>query len=382
MITCEFFDKVPRKKFLAKYWRKRPLLIKGGVAGLDRLLNKRSILSVASQQDATSRLIRKGSGIRSWDLEFGPFRPAEFRSLPASNWTVLVQELDHRLPALQIVRDHFQVTPQWQFDDIMVSYAVEGGGVGPHYDQYDVFLIQGFGQRRWQIGDMCDVNTELIEDPPLKVIKNFRPTMEWLCEPGDVLYLPPMIPHHGVAVTECSTFSVGFRSVSTRELFDAFVEQLSTMVDDKVVRFESVAKLAGKAELSKRDFSRIRNSLLDIVRAPGMMEKLVGNALSAQRRLSENGDSYNYKNSQNSRIRKKVSISPGTRLLYFKDAKEFRFFVNGEEWLVPRKAQRVVARLFDQRALDLSRVNISKDAYGEVRKTLGQFLRNGIICIS
>ncbi len=205
-------------QFLAEYWQKKPLLIRNAVPGFSGLLSRDEMFAAACRDDVESRLISREGGL--WDLRRGPFAAKDFRPRKAP-WTALVQGLDLILPAAEALMRQFCFIPYARLDDVMVSWASDGGGVGPHFDSYDVFLLQGSGQRHWRIAAQEDQT--LVEDLPIRILKNFQPTDEWVLNPGDMLYLPPQCAHDGIAVGECMTYSVGFRTTPTQELAENFL---------------------------------------------------------------------------------------------------------------------------------------------------------------
>jgi 50S ribosomal protein L16 3-hydroxylase len=213
--------------FLRRYWQKRPLLVRGAIRGFEGLLPARALFALAGRDDVESRLVMRERG--RWTLAHGPFRRADFRALPRRNWTLLVQGLNMHLEAADALLQRFAFVPFARLDDVMVSYAAPGGGVGPHCDSYDVFLLQGNGRRRWRIGRQCDL--ALKPGLPLKILARFRPEQEWILGPGDMLYLPPKIAHEGVAIDACITYSIGFRAASAQELATAFLDWLRDKID-------------------------------------------------------------------------------------------------------------------------------------------------------
>jgi 50S ribosomal protein L16 3-hydroxylase len=213
---------VPVREFLRDYWQKRPLLVRGAVPGFDGLIDRAGLFAAASRDDVQSRLVLR-SGSR-WQLRHGPFGRRELRDLPARNWSLLVQEVNHFLPAADTLMREFTFVPLARLDDVMVSLAPPGGGVGPHVDSYDVFLLQGSGRRRWRVSAQRDL--ECLPDAPLRILKRFVPEQEWILEPGDMLYLPPSYAHDGVAVDECTTYSIGFRAPTAQEVGQAFLDHL------------------------------------------------------------------------------------------------------------------------------------------------------------
>lgn len=200
--------------FLAEYWQKKPLLVRQAVPGLDSLLDRQGLIDLACREEAESRLVRPMRG--NWSLSHGPFEAETLARLPKRNWSLLVQGVNLMLAEADALLNRFNFIPYARLDDLMVSFAPPGGGVGPHFDSYDVFLIQGLGRRRWEISAQDDL--ELVDDCPLRILKRFRVDQSWELEPGDMLYLPPKYAHNGVALSDCMTWSVGFRAPSAQEL--------------------------------------------------------------------------------------------------------------------------------------------------------------------
>ncbi len=196
------------RQFMRRHWHKAPLVVRQAMPGLAPLLTRSELFELASRDEVESRLIaRKGDG---WRMRRGPLARRALPPLGRAGWTVLVQGVDLHSQAVHELLQQFRFVPDARVDDLMISYASDGGGVGPHFDSYDVFLLQVEGRRRWQIGRLTD--PELLPDLPLKVLSRFEPEEEYLLEPGDMLYLPPRWAHDGVAVGECMTCSIGFRA--------------------------------------------------------------------------------------------------------------------------------------------------------------------------
>lgn len=215
------------KQFLAEYWQKKPLLIRQAVPGFQGLLPHADLLALARDEDVESRLVSRKGG--KWQLQHGP-QSKKALKVKGEPWTVLVQGLNLWLDEADRLLRHFAFIPYARLDDLMVSYATDGGGVGPHFDDYDVFLLQGTGQRRWQIANQEDHTLE--KNVPLKILKNFQPVHDWTLNPGDMLYLPPNWAHNGIAVGDgCTTYSIGFRSPSYTELGREFLYHLAEAID-------------------------------------------------------------------------------------------------------------------------------------------------------
>jgi 50S ribosomal protein L16 3-hydroxylase len=208
--------------FLRKSWQKRFLLVRQALPQYCRLLTRETLFGIAARDDVQARLVTCSHG--RWRLEHGPFTRGRLARLPGRAWTLLVQGVNHVLPAAQDLLLEFAFIPYARLDDVMVSYAPPGGGVGPHFDSYDVFLVQLAGNRRWQVSRQRDLS--LVEGAPLKLLRRFRAGREWLLTPGDMLYLPPNVAHDGIATSECITASIGFRAPSARELGVRFLEYL------------------------------------------------------------------------------------------------------------------------------------------------------------
>jgi 50S ribosomal protein L16 3-hydroxylase len=208
--------------FLRRHWQKQPLLARGALVECAGIVQRDTLFALAERDDLESRLVRRDG--RRWQVQYGPFDRRKLMRLPRSGWTLLVQGVDHALPAAQKLLDRFAFIPYARLDDLMVSYAPPGGGVGPHFDSYDVFLLQGEGRRRWRVSRQRDL--ALVAGAPLKILRRFKPTREWILRPGDLLYLPPRCAHDGVALTDCITYSVGFRAPGAQELGTRFLEYL------------------------------------------------------------------------------------------------------------------------------------------------------------
>lgn len=209
---------------MRSHWQKSPLLVRGAFPDFSRKQEPfvpADVLALARNEDAESRLVTRDRG--KWALQHGPFRPSLLRSLGSRNWTILVQDTQHFSQRSEALLARFAFIPHVRVDDLMVSLAAEGGGVGAHVDSYDVFLIQGRGRRRWRISGQPD--TEFRPGLPLKILKDFRPEQEWVLESGDMLYLPPGYAHDGVALDECLTYSVGFRAPTHQDWIESFLDQ-------------------------------------------------------------------------------------------------------------------------------------------------------------
>lgn len=209
-------------QFLAEYWQKKPLLIRQAIPEFSGLLSADELAGLACEDDVQSRIVQLKKG--KWSVQHGPFDESSFSKLPEKDWTLLVQSVNHYLPEASELLQQFDFIPHARLDDLMVSYAPPGGGVGPHFDSYDVFLLQGQGKRLWRISEQKDLS--LVEGAPLRILQNFVTEQEFMLEAGDMLYLPPQIAHWGIAAADgedCLTYSIGFRAPKHQELVTEFL---------------------------------------------------------------------------------------------------------------------------------------------------------------
>lgn len=217
--------------FLRDYWQQKPLLIRSPWDSWSNPVDPDDLAGLACEPLVESRLITRRE--TAWELEHGPVSESRFASAGRDPWTLLVQSVDHHLTEVAALLDEFRFVPNWRVDDVMVSYAVDGGGVGAHFDHYDVFLVQGLGRRCWELGPLCDDDTPLLAHDGLRLLADFQATEEWILEPGDILYVPPRFAHRGTAVgDDCMTYSIGFRAPSRGELIEAWADDMVPDLSD------------------------------------------------------------------------------------------------------------------------------------------------------
>ncbi len=344
---------LPVARFMSGYWQKKPLLSRGMLPDVAGLVSHQDLLRLAQSDVAESRLVIRSG--RRWHVEHGPFRKRDFQRPHGEKWTLLVQGVDRLLPHTQSLMSAFSFIPYARLDDLMISYAPPGGGVGPHIDSYDVFLVQTQGCRHWEFSAQRKI--VLRENLPLRILENFQPTRHWDAHPGDVAYLPPRYAHHGVAVDECITCSVGFRAPSARELFDAFFDHLRDRAvpdwqyadpDLRSTRHpaeippamtEKLARLLDGTRREKTDTGRFLGCFLTTPKAQVLFHP-------PARPLSET-------RFRRSILRSGIALSPQTLMLY----RGNDFFVNGEYVDAPPKTQPDLRRLADIRQLEPERCN-------------------------
>ena len=262
--------------FLRDYWQKKPLLIKNPWAVWKNPLEPDELAGLACEEDVESRLITQTRD--TWNVESGPLPEERFGTLGKVPWTLLVQAVDHHVPEVASLIAPFRFIPNWRIDDVMVSYATDGGGVGAHFDQYDVFLIQGLGKRRWQIGALCDSDTELLPNNDLRLLANFDTAEEWILEPGDILYVPPRIAHNGVAVgDDCMTYSIGFRAPSRSELIGDWCDDLlGNLTDDDRYADPDLQAQNNSGEISADTIARLHKMITEKLAEPQAFARWFG----------------------------------------------------------------------------------------------------------
>ncbi|ELA08611.1 hypothetical protein MOMA_08616 [Moraxella macacae 0408225] len=253
------------EQFLTDYWQKKPLLIKNGLPALAGMFEPDDILALATNEEVTARLITHQNN--QWTLKNSPFTEQDFANLP-KHWTVLVQNMELWSPDLADLWHAFDFIPQWQRDDIMVSYAPKGGSVGKHYDNYDVFLVQGYGLRHWQLGKYCDTNTKFIKGQPIRVMDNMGDLIfDAILDVGDVLYVPTNLAHYGVAVDDCLTFSFGCRNPNPLQLLDSITD-VATGFESLAIPLKITQPHTLPGELHPKSIQDTKQQLLDLLNSP------------------------------------------------------------------------------------------------------------------
>jgi 50S ribosomal protein L16 3-hydroxylase len=333
--------------FMRDHWQRKPLLIRNAFPRFVDPLSRAEVLALATSPEASSRLVRhRGS---SWSLEHGPFPQSRFRQLPGRGWTVLVQDTNHFSRRADALLSGFDFIPHARVDDVMVSYAVPGGSVGPHVDSYDVFLLQGHGRRRWQISGQKD--HRFVPGLDLKILERFVPEEEWVLEPGDMLYLPPGVAHHGVAESECLTWSIGFRAPSDRELTAAFLDFLRDRLEPEgQYRDPGEAPAEHPAEIPPVLAGHIGKTLEAIRWTPAQVREFAGRFLSEpkahvfftppRRPLSRKQFAERARGAG-------LALDARSRLLF----SGTMFFLNGEPLEAPPAARATLRRFADRRRL-------------------------------
>jgi len=249
---------ISAEHFLSEFWQKKPLIIRQAFPGYTCPVTSDELAGLAMEDEVESRLILEKDGSAPWELRTGPFDEQTFSTLPKSHWTLLIQQLDAWAPEINQLKSAFDFIPNWRIDDIMASYAPIGGSVGPHFDQYDVFLLQAGGHRSWKTGQRCDDQSPCLAETDLSILENFETEQEWLLAPGDMLYLPPGLAHYGVATDDCITLSIGFRAPSHQQLLSDFTDHLLESISSNTLYQDpNLATQAHAGEITSQSIHQV-----------------------------------------------------------------------------------------------------------------------------
>ncbi|HVR82469.1 MAG TPA: cupin domain-containing protein [Luteimonas sp.] len=341
---------MPAAQFLRNYWQKRPLLIRNAFPGFVSPISPEDLAGLACEDTALSRIVAHEREDNRWLLRHGPFPEDMFPTLPDHDWTLLVQDVDKWDADIAALLPAFDFLPRWRIDDVMVSFAAPGGSVGAHVDQYDVFLLQAQGRRRWQIDDRPNPPLHFRNDVELKLLQRFSPSHDWVLGPGDMLYLPPGVPHHGVAEDACLTFSIGMRAPAAAELLGDFVDTLAADADEALrYRDPDLAPAKDANEIDAAAMQRVL-AALNVLRMndPDLLGDWFGRFITTWR----NAGGVQAAQEPRSRIEIEWDLEQGgrlqrhpwSRMAWRRARKGARLYCNGHEFSLPaRDAPRIAA---------------------------------------
>ncbi|MFZ6861124.1 JmjC domain-containing protein [Undibacterium sp. Ji67W] len=332
-------------QFFSEYWHKKPLVIRQAIPAFAPLLTPAELFELAAQDDVESRLISFFK--KHWEMKNGPINKLPLKE--KKDWTLLVQGVNLHHEAADNLLRQFRFIPDARLDDLMISYAADGGGVGPHFDSYDVFLLQAHGQRRWQIGAQQDLS--LIEGMPLKILNNFTPEKEFVLEPGDMLYLPPQYAHDGVAIGECMTYSIGFRAPSHQELGQSFLNFMSDTIE-LPGRYQDPELQATNhpAEISKEMVEKIAAEIAKIKFSKEDITIFIGEYLSEPKSnvfFDSPEKPLSPKRFAQNAQKRGIKLALKTSMLY----KGKHVFINGESFAVQKEDAKLLTKLANDRCL-------------------------------
>ncbi len=326
---------MPCDQFLAEYWQKKPLLIRNALPNVSSPVSAEILAGLACEGEIESRIVIQHQSEKGWELKHGPFKESDFSTLPNSNWTLLVQTVDQwNLEAAKFL-ELFTFIPRWRIDDLMISYACDGGGVGPHFDNYDVFLVQTSGKRKWEIGGIYNEDAPLLENLPVSILSGFSATESWVLEPGDILYIPPGFAHNGIAEgNDCITCSVGFRAPSHSEILREYTDFIGENLSE-AMRYEDPDLLAQKntGEISAQTIEKIQHILQKYTEDKESISNWFGHYITTPKYSQEPEKTYTlddlkmHLNSGNFIIRNENS-----RFAFVSKDNNFILFVDGESF--------------------------------------------------
>lgn len=332
--TLAVLGGITAEQFLTEYWQKKPLLVRNALPEIKNLLEPADVMELALDENINARLIKqKDKDPNHWSVKSSPLMKADFQKMPKL-WTLLIQAVDHYSFDLAELWKKFPFIPQWRRDDIMVSYASKGGSVGKHFDFYDVFLVQGHGHRRWQLGQMCDADSEIVAGQPLKLLPEIQIHFDEILAPGDLLYVPPGLAHYGVAEDDCLTYSFGFRMPNVAEMMDRVsdkfaVDQLLKNPLTDILR----EKMTSVGQISQSELEYLKTKLLAQLQNPTVLEDALMSLMS-ESKYPENipeaeaigsGDLEQALDQGYS-----LMLEPASRLLYTEVETKLLFWANGE----------------------------------------------------
>jgi 50S ribosomal protein L16 3-hydroxylase len=248
------------ERFLKEYWNKKTLVIRQGFPNFESPIEPDELAGLACEEEISSRIVIEKGGKHPWQPIYGPMDEKIFKKLPKTHWTLLANDVEKHVPQLAWIVDAFRFIPEWRLDDLMISYAPEGGSVGPHFDQYDVFILQAKGHRRWQINTKPVDPSNQVKETPLRIQKDFTAEEEWLLAPGDIIYIPPGVTHYGVATDDCMSFSIGFRAVTHSDMVNDFVGYITQNLESsRVYRDIDLQAQSQPNEITEDALQRVRN---------------------------------------------------------------------------------------------------------------------------
>ncbi|MFV5442698.1 JmjC domain-containing protein [Acinetobacter oleivorans] len=325
---------ITAEQFLAEYWQKKPLLVRNGLPEIVGLLEPQDVQELALEEHASARLIRqKDKNPNEWHVKSSPLTKGDFQKLPKL-WSILVQAVDHYSFDLSELWKKFPFIPQWRRDDIMVSYAPKGGSVGKHFDFYDVFLVQGHGHRRWQLGQMCDANTAFVPNQPLKLLPEIDVQFDEILAPGDLLYVPPGMAHYGVAEDECLTFSFGFRMPNVAGMMERISDQFSanSLLQNPVVDIAR-QQISQIGEINTSELSYLKDLVLAQLQDSAALDAAIMSYMSEPKYPDNIPEADEIEADDLKEILHEgyeVLLEPASRLLYTEKNGTLNFWGNGE----------------------------------------------------
>ncbi|GJM17682.1 MAG: cupin [Thermodesulfobacteriota bacterium] len=345
---------ITQSDFLKQYWQKKPLLVRQAFPNYKSPISPEELAGLACEEGIESRLIQENGPDRPWQVQYGPFKENDFTSLPKSHWSLLVQAADHHIPELSQLLDEFNFIPNWRIDDLMISYAPIHGSVGPHLDNYDVFLLQVKGRRHWHINEHAYTEDDFDNDLELRILNSFNAEEDWVLKPGDMLYLPPGVAHHGIALDDCLTYSIGFRAPSQKELLSAFTVNFNDVAKDKFYTDPKLKTQEFSGEIKKEDIESLHEMVLSTCSNKADFASWFG------RFITDNRDDYEQEEAivnepefyTSLKEAKHISRYGNVRMSYIDDGNTIKLFYAGNESSLPKSQLPLIQYLCSKHRLE------------------------------
>ena len=369
------------EQFLAEYWQKKPLLVRNALPEIANILEPNDVMELALEEHVTARLIKqKDKDPNQWSVKSSPLIKGDFQKMPKL-WTLLVQAVDHYSFDLAELWKKFPFIPQWRRDDIMVSYAPKGGSVGKHFDFYDVFLVQGYGHRRWQLGQMCDANTEFVAGQPLKLLPEMQVNFDEVLAPGDLLYVPPGLSHYGVAEDDCLTFSFGFRMPNMADMMDRISDKFAadTFLKNPLMDIQRQTQ-APIGAISKSELDYLKTLLLERLQSSTELDDAIMSLMSEPKYPDNIPEPDEIEADDLREILStgyEILLEPASRLLYTEQDSELLFWANGEQVCISEDFTAQLKQLADGQVLDFDQ-SFDQD---EILEDLAQLMNDSILML-
>jgi 50S ribosomal protein L16 3-hydroxylase len=341
------------QQFMKRHWQKKPLLVRNAIPGFVPCLNRTELVALAGQEGVESRLIVDSA--KGWRMKHGPLAKRSLPPFSQKKWTFLVQGVDLHHDGVHALMQQFRFVPDARLDDLMISYATDGGGVGPHFDSYDVFLLQAHGQRRWRIGRQKDLSLQ--PGVPLKILQNFEAEEEFVLNPGDMLYLPPKYAHDGIAEGECMTWSIGFRVPQqgelARELLLGLADEAFDGLGEALYRDPNQPAVTSPAAIPAALVGFAHQVVEKALKNPDLLNSLLGEYLTEPK----SNVWFDGSAARAPDLGSGVRLDRRTKMMY----DDWHIFINGESFRAGGKDARILRQLADKRALDAASCAILSD---------------------
>ena len=372
---------ITAEQFLAEYWQKKPLLVRNALPEIVSLLEPNDVMELALEENISARLIiQKDKDPNQWAVKSSPLIKGDFQKMPKL-WTLLVQAVDHYSFDLAEMWKKFSFIPQWRRDDIMVSYAQKGGSVGKHFDFYDVFLVQGYGHRRWQLGQMCDADTDYVAGQPLKLLPDIQVNFDEILAPGDLLYVPPGLAHYGVAEDDCLTYSFGFRMPNVTEMMDRISDKFS---DNQLLKNPLTDVLRNQqnaiGQITQHELDYLKEKLLAQLQNSTVLDDAIMSLMSEPKYPDNVPEAEEVGTGDLEEALEQgylLMLEPASRLLYTYEDGELLFWANGEGVGISEQFAPVLKQLADGEVVALNEALFDQD----ILEDIAQLLNDSVIML-